>query len=222
MHPRDDSLRKLAYPNHSMTIRMASVADHLPDITELEEQGQGFSAEDAAEEANARPIVWDPQPMVLDAECDTSFETSEEKEEKASRLRPLGQYDEGGRFHSFATTSSTSTGAGSQLGRLPQRAKTVHHALPPDVIDSEATQLLDEYEKIAAAAHVGWLKETMPWGSLALYKLTSRPCCHSFARHSPRSKSTPKRRCCSSHSPYHPMATATDPAARSIVSISPP
>lgn len=78
----------------SLTLRLASVSHATPDQDELRQAGG--TQPPVVVEASQRPIVWDGEEAVIDDAAEVSFETLEEKAEKAKSRKPIGQLDEDG------------------------------------------------------------------------------------------------------------------------------
>lgn len=152
-YPADRSL-------HSLTLRMASVSDQLPDMDVHRSQGTPIPKLTA--EAAQRPILWDGEEMTIDETCDVSFETKEEKDAAKAVRRPIGKVDtETGMILPWSTAADGAEGMQDDESEAsvdvetygaPTRKATIIYALPPDQPrDPEAT-MLTESELLRQAA----------------------------------------------------------------------
>lgn len=108
----------------SMTIRMMTVVKQLPDQDVL--QASQTQPPPLKVEAGERPYLWSAEEMVVDEDCEISFETLSEKECQEKTRQPLG-----------ITGSNGSLDPDSQIApaNLLARAspRTYTYSLPPDV-----------------------------------------------------------------------------------------
>lgn len=144
-----------------MTIRMMTVVKQLPDQDELE--ASQLEGPPTKEEASQRPVLWQAEDMVIDEECDTSFETFSDKESKAKDRQPLGVMGSNGSIDpdsQMAPNRQVSPNgvlmlndAAYSLADGPRAPRTFTYSLPPDAIDDvEQDRGLTDADRLRLAA----------------------------------------------------------------------
>ena len=146
-----------------MTIRLVTVADHLPDQDVLRSSQQVPLP--ASTESATRPIIWDSEDMVIDETCETSFQSykkgtpepdASSSVETASQRRPIGKLDPSGQIveldlEAEQRRGSKGKGRMSDEGYAPSRRATIQYGLPPDNFDADETQVLSVAEQLQLA-----------------------------------------------------------------------
>lgn len=126
-----------------MTIRMMSVVKQLPDQDEL--QASQTEPPPLKVEASERPCLWSAEDMVIDQECEISFETPSENEFRNKERQPLG-----------ITGSDGSLDPNSQIAPafIPARTspRTYTYSLPPDLPPQVTKEDQDLKERLRLAA----------------------------------------------------------------------
>ena len=171
-----------AYPNEhrdvfltilSLTLRLVSVADQLPDQDELRQAQQ--IGPNAAVESARRPIVWDGEEMGIDEECEISFETLSDKAANASQRRPLGRLDSTGQVVEVQDGHREKT---ELMKRPPMRKQTVQYGLPAEHFDWDETEVLTDTDRLAEAAvgssYYVWYDQAEPCEFFRKTRLSSR------------------------------------------------
>lgn len=141
----------------SITVRMMSAAKHLPDQDEL--QASQSEGPPLKAEARQRPYLWSAEELVLGEECDTSFETRSEKEEKSQKRLPLGLTGSNGSIDPHSQVAPTRIqGLVDAASRVeeeerPQGLITHTYSLPPDFPeDMDQDEGLTDADRLRLAA----------------------------------------------------------------------
>jgi hypothetical protein len=145
-------LNKFATP--SVTLRMVTVVKELPDQDEL--RASQVEGPPTKVEASERPYMWQAEEMVVDDECEISFETSSQQEEKKKHRVPIGITRADGTIElssQAGPSSQRATSAAESRNAAQQHMRTFTYSLPPDT--PRATQEPDgrsDRERLRLAA----------------------------------------------------------------------
>lgn len=171
--PETDLVGRIDTGHHCLTLRMASVADQLPDQDDL--RSSQLPGPPPAEEASQRAVVWDGEQLTLDEACDRSFETEQEKRETAKQRRPLGRLDPVS--GQIVRTPSTSEGLGMDLEMEMETQTQTQNGTETERSVPVRTHSMVDAEKLERAR----LAESQPKDSQETYpsrrkvdKITSR------------------------------------------------
>lgn len=140
-----------------MTIRMMTVVKQLPDQCELE--ASQTAGPPLKEEASQRPILWQAEDMVIDEDCDTSFETLSDRAAKQNERQPLGRIGTDGSLDPESQVLPSALGAAppdadthGNEGRQ-NLARTFTYSVGPDQLDNnEVNADLTDAERLRLAA----------------------------------------------------------------------